>query len=77
MYGLGWNVLIKFTVILFAASFAICMAAIDFYFRHNGLFSSRVIPSPDTFPHQLSPCLDEEPQGRLLVKPIMQKRNKP
>lgn len=46
MYGLGWNVLIKFTVILFAASFAICMAAIDFYFRHNGLFTSRVIPSP-------------------------------
>lgn len=45
MYGLGWNVLIKFTVILFAASFAICMAAIDFYFTYNGLFTSQVIPS--------------------------------
>lgn len=56
MYGLGWNVLIKFTVILFAASFAICMATIDFNFRHNGLLTSQVIPFPDAFPHQLGLC---------------------
>lgn len=61
MYGLGWNVLIKFTVILFAASFAICMAAVDFYFRHNGLLTSQVIPSPDAFPPSAEPVLDEEP----------------
>lgn len=56
MYGLGWNVLIKFTVILFEASFAICMAAIDFYFRHNGLFTGQVNPSPSAFPRQLGRC---------------------